>query len=153
MEKHKSSLRMVVALLFASLLGCGGESSGPTDAGKADTGTPPAATDAKVTVGDAGGFSASSTQRPSQLTTTEQQAFCDQIAANQGGYGRVVSCSGGSQTTDTSRASCVAGLPSLAVLCPTLTVGDIIGCSVAQGADLCKFTTIPECSALRACLG
>lgn len=105
MEKRRNLLATTLMLLFASLANCGGGSAGVADAGGADTRPIPPADDAKVSPSDAGGFSASSTQSPSQLTTVEKQALCDQIVANQGGYGRVVQCGGSTQTTDTSQAA------------------------------------------------
>ena len=138
-----------------AMLGDGGGSSSTTgeDASSADISKTPGTSDAKTALSDTGGFSASSTQTLSQLTTVEKQALCDQVNANQGGYNRVVQCSSGSQTTDTNQASCVAGIPSVAILCPTLTVGDLVGCSAATGSDLCNYATIPDCSAVFDCLG
>ena len=156
MKKYGSSMAVVFALVFASIVGCGGGSSNTIamDASNPDTGKPSATSDAKAMPSDTGGFSASSTQTLSRLTTAEKQALCDQVNANQGGYGRVVQCSSGSQTTDVSQSSCVDGLAYVAAQCPSLTAGDMVSCSVATGADhLCTYATLPECSAVFDCLG
>jgi len=136
------------------------DSAGPADsanadASKADTWFPDTAPVADVWVqsSDASGFPASSTKTLSELTTSERQILCDQVAGNQGGYGRVVRCDGSTQTTDASQGSCVGWMPSVASQCPTLTVGDLVGCSLATGPDLCKYPTAAECAAVFKCLG
>ena len=153
MKKHLNHSGIVVAVLLGCQLGCGSQSPGALDGGSADATKPSSTSDTKAPYGDTAGFSASSTRSPSDLSTAEKQALCDQIDSNQGGYDRVVQCSGSTQTTDTDQASCVAGFPSLVALCPSLTVGDLVACSAATGPDLCKYTTVAECSALRSCFG
>ena len=89
----------------------------------------------------------------SQLVEVEKQQLCDLVSANQGGYRRSVRCDGGIQTTDSSQGSCVAGIPTLASVCPSLTAGDLVNCSFATGPDLCKYPNVPECAELFKCLG
>jgi len=87
------------------------------------------------------------------LSSAEVGLLCDQMAADQGGYGRTVTCGASVQTTDTNRASCVAGFPQVVQLCTTLKVGDVLGCVEATGSDLCKYTLVTECKAIVSCLG
>jgi hypothetical protein len=119
----------------------------------ADLSRTPGTSDGKPGDSDGGPFSPNSTQTLSQLTTSQIQALCDQIATNQGGYGRVVYCDGSVQTTDTSQASCAAYVPFTALSCPTLTVGNLVSCSLASGPDLCSYPIVPGCTAVFNCLG
>jgi nickel-dependent lactate racemase len=87
------------------------------------------------------------------LTAEEQKSVCDEIASLQGGYGRSVTCTDGHQeTTNANQAECVSGFTIVAQACSTLTVGDVVECSKAQGQDLCKFPTVAECAPVRDCL-
>lgn len=123
------------------------------DGALADLSRTPDTSDGKPADSNGGPFSPNSTQTLSQLTTSQIQALCDQLATNQGGYGRVVHCDGSIQTTDTSQASCAAYVPLTAVSCPTLTVGNLVSCSLASGPDLCSYPIVPECAAVFKCLG
>jgi hypothetical protein len=73
--------------------------------------------------------------------------LCDWTNEVLGGYGRTVACPASPRATDRDQAYCISGLAS----CPTLTVGDIEDCTLAQGADICKYFTTNACAALRAC--
>jgi len=119
----------------------------------ADLSRTPDTSDGKPGDSDGGPFSPNSTQTLSQLTTSQIQALCDQLATNQGGYGRVVQCDGSIQTTDRSQAGCAGVVPSTALSCPTLTVGNLVSCSIASGPDLCSYPIVPECAAVFKCLG
>jgi len=88
-----------------------------------------------------------------ELTAEEQKNVCDEVASVQGGYGRSVACSDGhEETTNANQAECVSGFTIFAQACSTLTVGDVVECSKAQGPDLCKFPTLAECAPVRNCL-
>jgi hypothetical protein len=87
------------------------------------------------------------------LTTAQAGILCDWENDKQGGYGRTMVCSDGSQeTTDPDHASCVGSVPNAGADCPTLTVGDIEDCANAIGADLCEVTTAAACHNLWQCL-
>jgi len=127
--------------------------AGRTDSVLTDAAALPLPPDAATILADAGTFSSSSTQTLTQLSTPNRQVLCDQLAIAQGGYGRVVQCDGGMQTTDINQASCVSGISSIASLCPTLTVGNLVGCANATGPDLCMYPIVPECSEVFKCVG
>jgi hypothetical protein len=75
------------------------------------------------------------------------------LNAAQGGYGRSVACSDGDvQVTDRSQATCVAGVPTIASRCATLTVGDVEGCASDIGTNLCAIDSATACATLRPCL-
>ncbi len=82
-----------------------------------------------------------------ELTPEQGVALCDWTNSALGGYGRVMACPSGTRATDRDQAYCLCGL----VTCPMLTVASIEDCSLAQGADLCKYYEVPECAALRVC--
>jgi hypothetical protein len=82
------------------------------------------------------------------LTPAQGALLCDWTNQVLGGYGRTVACAAGPRATDRDQAFCVSGLPS----CPDLTVADIEDCTLAQGADVCKYFTATACAALRACV-
>jgi hypothetical protein len=86
------------------------------------------------------------------LDSTEAAILCDWSNGKQGGYGRSVSCPSGQQTTDSSKASCLSGIPLLTSFCPALTVGDAEDCVNAIGTDLCAIETAPACAVLWACM-
>ena len=76
--------------------------------------------------GDSSGVPRASTV--GSLSSTDAATLCDWLAAEQGGYGRMVTCSDGStRTTDTNQAICVAGSHAAETACPTLTVGEVRG--------------------------
>jgi hypothetical protein len=88
------------------------------------------------------------------LSSTDAATLCDWLNAGQGGYGRMVTCSGGTtRTTDADQATCVAGSHAAQTACPTLTVGDTEDCVNAIGSDLCAISTASACAAVSACLG
>jgi hypothetical protein len=107
--------------------------------------------------GNNGGGASSGLSRSAtlaSLSTAQAGTLCDWESAKQGGYGRMVNCSDGSQQmSDPDKASCVSGIPTLGSLCPTLTVGDIEDCANAVGTDLCSEPTQAGCAAFNACLG
>jgi hypothetical protein len=89
----------------------------------------------------------------SSLSQTQAARLCDWVNQNQGGYGRSVTCSDGSQqTTDADKASCVQVVPQVGIECPTLTVGDVESCVNVIGPMLCAVTTSAACANLAACL-
>jgi hypothetical protein len=114
---------------------------------------------AAVWLGSCGGGNGSGTGLPRSATfagLTEAQAarLCDWANLKQGGYGRTVTCSDGTQeVTHADNLSCVESIPYVAVACPTLTVADVENCVNAIGADLCQTTTHPACANLAACAG
>jgi hypothetical protein len=84
----------------------------------------------------------------SDLTAEQGAQLCDWTNQQLGGYGRSLNCPVvGARATDRDRAYCISGLAS----CPGLTVGDIEDCTLAQGADICKYFTATECSPLWTC--
>ena len=88
------------------------------------------------------------------LSTAQAGTLCDWQSAKQGGYGRMVNCSDGSQEmSDPDKATCVSGASALGALCPTLTVGDVEDCANAVGTDLCSEPTQAGCAAFNTCLG
>jgi hypothetical protein len=99
--------------------------------------------------GNGGGSNSSgvpSSATLASLTTAQATTLCDWENEKQGGYGRTVSCSDGSQqTTDPNQATCVGSVPNAGADCPTLTVGDIEDCANAIGADICQVSTAPGC--------
>src|SRR5262245_44737040 len=118
----------LLILLMATFSACGGD-SGPG---------PHSGIDRSKTVGS--------------LDPNEAATLCDWASARQGGYGRSVSCPGSQQRTDSSKESCVSGLPLLASYCPSLTVGETEDCANAIGTDLCALETAPECATIWACM-
>jgi hypothetical protein len=82
------------------------------------------------------------------LTPAQGAQLCDWANRVLGGYGRTVACPAGMRATDRDQAYCVDGLQS----CPTLTVADIEDCSLAQGADVCKYFTANACATIRQCI-
>jgi hypothetical protein len=83
----------------------------------------------------------------SSLSPAQGAQLCDWTNQQLGGYGRTAQCVVGPRATDPDQAYCMSGLSS----CPGLTVGDIEDCTLAQGADLCKYFTAPACEPLWAC--
>ena len=89
----------------------------------------------------------------SSLNQAQAARLCDWVNHNQGGYGRSVTCSDGSQqTTDADKASCVDVVPQVGIECPTLTVGDVENCVNVIGPMPCAVTTSAACANLAACL-
>ena len=82
------------------------------------------------------------------LNAEQGAQLCDWTNGVLGGYGRTITCPvTGARATDRDRAYCISGLPS----CPALTVGDIEGCTLAQGSDICKYFTATACQHLWMC--
>ena len=124
-------VRMAVLVLVATFVGCSGGDGN--------------------TVGSSSGLPRSSTV--ASLTQTEFGTLCDWTNAKQGGYGRSMMCSDGSEeTTDADKAYCVAAFPLVAQYCPTLTVADLEDCANATGTNLCAYPTAAGCANARACL-
>ena len=122
---------ILVAVGGALSISCGSSSGGSSDS----SGVPRAST-----VGS--------------LSSTDAATLCDWLAAEQGGYGRMVTCSDGStRKTDPNQAICVAGSSAAQTACPTLTVGEAEDCANAIGSDLCAISTASACAAVSACLG
>jgi len=86
-----------------------------------------------------------------RLSMDEAGRLCDAINDVQGGYGRSVQCPARTETTSPSHDGCVSFISAAAALCPSLTAGDLEGCTDAIGTDLCKFDTAPACANARAC--
>ena len=127
----RTSITTAFILFLATCASCGPDGGGSTSTG---SGIPRSTTFAMLSSAQAG-------------------AECDYLNGKQGGYGRSVTCSDGStETTDDSKASCVADAPAVGAACPTFTVGDAEDCASAVGANLCSVTTQSACAAFRACL-
>jgi hypothetical protein len=125
------SLRIAALILVGTLVACGGSDG---NGGGSSSGLPRATTIAS-------------------LNQTQAGTLCDWTNSKQGGYGRSVTCTDGSEeTTDADKAYCVAAVPLVGQYCPTLTVGDLEDCANATGSDLCAFSTAPGCAAARTCL-
>jgi len=99
--------------------------------------------------GNGGGSDSSGLPRSTtlaSLTTAQAGTLCDWENGKQGGYGRTMACSDGSQqTTDPDHATCVGSVPTAGADCPTLTVGDIEDCANAIGDDICEVSTAAGC--------
>ena len=86
------------------------------------------------------------------LTQTQAGTLCDWTTGKQGGYGRTVSCSDGSQQgTDPDKATCMESIPYIGAACPTLTVANIEDCASAVGRDVCQLQTHAACAEAKAC--
>jgi hypothetical protein len=85
------------------------------------------------------------------LTTDQASTLCDWANLKQGGYGRLVTCSGRAEATNPSNFSCVNSTTSIGNRCPQLTVGNIEDCANVTGADLCKLESASECVAVTTC--
>jgi hypothetical protein len=89
----------------------------------------------------------------SKLSSQQARQLCDSVNAAQGGYGHSASCSGGKmQSTDADQASCVEGLSTIGMCCPSVTVMQVQDCANSAGTSLCGFDTSDACAALRGCL-
>jgi hypothetical protein len=88
------------------------------------------------------------------LTAAEAARLCDWVNANEGGYGRQITCSDGRiEESDESLVTCVRDFLDLRPILQAcqLTVGHMEDCSRAIGPDLCSLDTASECGPLRAC--
>ncbi len=131
---------IVAAALTSSPLGCGnGADSGP--AGPMDAGSE------RLDIA-----SVSRTESLDQLTDAEKATVCDWVNTKQGGYGRQVLCDKDPPvSTDASLSACIGSIAGFAELCP-LTVGQLVDCAQATGADLCQVYTLPTCEVIATCL-
>lgn len=132
---HNASIGPVLPLLLSIVLVACGSSDGRNAA-----------------VANSSGLPRSSTL--ASLTTAEDWVLCDWVNAKEGGYGRTVSCSDGSQQmSDPDQASCADSVVYLGTKCPSLSVGDVEDCANSTGANLCSVPTSAACAAFTACIG
>jgi hypothetical protein len=139
------------ATLLLVVAGCGAGDRGGADAGARDSGDGGngAACTGEI---DESGIGAPIGCPVLSLAGQQAARFCDWINAAQGGYGRTMDCgSQGPIATNKNQADCLSGLPDLQVLCPTLTVGQVEDCTLAQGPNLCAYLTLGACAPLRMC--